>query len=350
MAPPTDSDRLGTFDGMRGLAALLVALYHFQQHRGIATIPGYLAVDLFFVLSGFVIAARYGPLLADGMTLADFWRSRLVRLYPLYLAGLALGIVAQASIAWRGEAGALSPAGGVAALGFGLVLLPDPFHKTLFPLNGTAWSLFFELLVNLVFATTLHRLGSRWLVAIAATAALILAMTVHPPDCFNIGWDWKSFPGGLMRATGAFAAGMLVFRWASTARRPETTAAVLPLLAMAAPILLLPHRADWQLLVVVLLFPVLVAWAARVEPPARLRGAFLRAGDLSYAIYAINLPLLEAFRPLIRAVPAWLGGAMYLAVLVGLAHLLTRWFDGPVRATLDARRRGRPLAAAGNPA
>ena len=76
-----------TLDGIRGIAAALVAM----RHAG-ALFPGWdfpnsgLAVDLFFVISGFVVASAYDRRLADGLTLGAFMRIRLIRLYPLYLA------------------------------------------------------------------------------------------------------------------------------------------------------------------------------------------------------------------------------------------------------------------------
>ena len=81
--------RFSTLDGLRGVAAIMVLLYHCDQMAP----RGYLGVDLFFTLSGFVIARAYGDRLASGMPVGRFVALRLVRLYPMYFVGGLLGIV-----------------------------------------------------------------------------------------------------------------------------------------------------------------------------------------------------------------------------------------------------------------
>ena len=79
-------------DGMRGVAALAVVALHLKDSLGISAPPAsYLAVDLFFMLSGFVLAQAYGARLAGPLSPWGFIRLRLIRLYPLYLAGLVVG-------------------------------------------------------------------------------------------------------------------------------------------------------------------------------------------------------------------------------------------------------------------
>jgi peptidoglycan/LPS O-acetylase OafA/YrhL len=84
---------------MRGAAALMVVLLHIPMIGGQQVKPGtaYLAVDLFFLLSGVVIAHAYGPRLNGGLTPKDFLIARLVRLYPMYAIGLGLGLLAVAA-------------------------------------------------------------------------------------------------------------------------------------------------------------------------------------------------------------------------------------------------------------
>jgi len=101
----SDANRIPCLDGLRGLAALAVMLFHFNyfflpQARLTAIVPfvsrAYLAVDLFFLLSGFVMAHVYGSLLASNWRVhaVQFARARFARLYPLFaVTTLAMAIV-----------------------------------------------------------------------------------------------------------------------------------------------------------------------------------------------------------------------------------------------------------------
>jgi peptidoglycan/LPS O-acetylase OafA/YrhL len=122
----THDHRLLTLDGMRGLAAILVVVYHFEVV--VKLVPsGYLAVDFFFLLSGLVIARTYAPRFEDGLKTRDFFVHRIIRLYPLFFVGLLLGLMRAAGqtvlhLPDRMSFDQLSLAG---ALGF--FMLPAPF-------------------------------------------------------------------------------------------------------------------------------------------------------------------------------------------------------------------------------
>ena len=87
--------RFGALDGLRGVAAVIVVLHHLGNERLGPFNPtfGYIAVDLFFALSGFVIALNYDHRFAGGMTVKEFMLKRVLRLYPLYAAGLLLSLL-----------------------------------------------------------------------------------------------------------------------------------------------------------------------------------------------------------------------------------------------------------------
>ena len=87
--------RFDLLDGLRGLAAFAVMLVHYTEHNGLHKLPGaWIAVDLFFVLSGFVIAYSYGAKLIAGMPMRTFLLTRLIRLGPLYLLAMLVGLAA----------------------------------------------------------------------------------------------------------------------------------------------------------------------------------------------------------------------------------------------------------------
>lgn len=135
-APP---ERYHTLDAMRGVAALLVAVFHFGQGlagpgqggqglglgRNFAP-QGYLAVDLFFGLSGFVIALNYAGRLRAGMPWQSFARLRFIRLYPIYLTGALLGIARKLVAVATHATQVISPGDLLLASGLSLVMLPAP--------------------------------------------------------------------------------------------------------------------------------------------------------------------------------------------------------------------------------
>jgi peptidoglycan/LPS O-acetylase OafA/YrhL len=102
--------RFDLLDGLRGLAAIAVMVHHFTQHNGLHWLGGaWVAVDLFFILSGFVIAHSYGIKLLAGMPLRQFLLIRLNRLGPLYFFGLLIGLIAALLAMRAGELGKITP-------------------------------------------------------------------------------------------------------------------------------------------------------------------------------------------------------------------------------------------------
>ena len=219
-------------DGLRGVAALLVICYHIFE--GFATSPvdqrfnhGYLAVDFFFLLSGFVVGYAYDDRWKRGMRCRDFIRRRLIRLHPMVVLGAVFGAAAfwlQGPVRWDGtpvSAGML-----LLALLCGMVLLPvwpGAGHEVrgngeMYPLNGPSWSLFFEYLGNLLYAFLLRRLPTRLLALVVVLSGSALALfavcDLSGYGHLGVGWTLADYnlPGGLLRMLFSFSAGMLLSR------------------------------------------------------------------------------------------------------------------------------------------
>lgn len=167
-------------DGLRGVAALLVIWYHvfegfaFAGGGTITTINhGYLAVDFFFMLSGFVISYAYDDRLGKSMTLKNFFKRRLIRLHPMVVMGTLIGIVfylLQGSVRWDGTQVPISLIAFAAVMGmlFIPVIPGAPYdirgNGEMFPLNGPSWSLFFEYIGNILYALFIQRFSNKsWL-------------------------------------------------------------------------------------------------------------------------------------------------------------------------------------------
>lgn len=332
--------RLHTIDAMRGVAAIFVLIGHAAVLLGLPHIPRFwLAVDLFFLISGYVLGAIYEPRFRAGLSVRDFLVARLVRLYPLYLLGLAIGLLGGGLALALGK-GQLSLAQfGTTAL-TGLFMLPSPTWSaddSLFPLNFPAWSLFFELCANLVLALGWRRLTQPVLVAIVIASGIAIAVSGSTGN----GQDWGSFWWGFPRVGFSFFLGVLLQR----RRRAATGRSPIAWLAVATIVLLLavklPGAFAFDLLTIFVAFPLLVWFAASVEPPRPPIASAL--GALSYPLYVIHVPLLSLVtrgviftgqRP--EALAPWIGLAT-MAALCGAALWLDRAYDGPVRRRASAR-------------
>lgn len=288
---PAPAERLHTLDGLRGIAALIVVGGHLIGWIGRLPMPrNYLAVDLFFLISGFVLGRVYEPRFADGWTTGRFLLNRYVRLYPLYLLGTLLGVVAGVAALLLGQSH-MGAGGLTVATVAGLLLLPSPTwgrSGAVMPLNNPGWSLHFELIANLLFA-----LARRWLsdavlagASLACGAALLWGFATH--QAFG-GSNWDGFGWGYPQVGYSFALGVLMHRVHPGARW-RSDAAWLPLLA-AAFVMLSPRPGGWffEGAAVLVLFPAILWLAVLVEP--RRPAPFAWLGLLSYPLYVTHSPL-----------------------------------------------------------
>lgn len=278
--------RFYALDGIRGFAALVVVAYH----SGAFEAMGFLAVDLFFVLSGFVIAMSYAEKLEQGLGTMRFMVLRLERLYPLWLLG---GLVALAYFLTQGLA-TTAPKWLAGITVANLLMLPAPAERSIFPLNLPGWSLFFELLVNLAFALGLWRLRSVTLTMVMVAAGIVLALMATGPHFFNMGSEWSTFFGGFPRTLYSFLAGVLLFRAGAAARRRSTWLSLVPIALLLTALCWTPPaamRAEAQGVSVLLLFPLLVWFAVRWELPPVLEKVAKHLGEISYPLYVLHVPL-----------------------------------------------------------
>lgn len=364
-------------DGLRGVAALLVVVYH--VHEGfafageapvISTLNhGYLAVDFFFMLSGFVLGYAYDdrwrPGCAGRLTLWSFFKRRLIRLHPMVLAGAVLGFASfllQGSVQWDGSQVALSAVMlALLCAMFFVPAVPGGSYEVrgngeMFPLNGPAWSLFFEYIGNIVYALLLRRLSTKALAVLTAVlAALLLWLTcgdVAGYGMFGVGWSLEgfNFPCGLVRLLFPFTAGLLISRVFRPVRIRGAfwicSAALLVLFAV-------PYvegndglclNGAYESLCIIVLFPLII-WAGA---SGRTTDAFSSStckflGDLSFPLYIIHYPVMYYFYAWLMDEKRYTMGETWhvvLPMLVGLvllAYLLLKVYDEPVRRWLAAR-------------
>lgn len=356
-------------DGLRGVAALLVVWYHLFE--AFATSPvdqrfnhGYLAVDFFFLLSGFVIGYAYDERWGRGLRMRDFIKRRLIRLHPMVVLGALLGAAAffvQGSVRWNGEP--VSTGMVLAALLCGLLLIPawpGAGHEVrgngeMYPLNGPGWSLFFEYLGNLLYMLLLRRLPTRWLtLLVALTGAALAAFAIGDLSGYGhlgVGWTLagSNFPGGMLRLLFAFPAGLLLAR----RFRPVRIRGAFWLCSLSLAVLLaMPYVGSEQnhlfnglydTLSTLLLFPLLL-WLgasghATDAATARICG-FL--GDISYPLYMVHYPSMYLFYAWVwnhgyTFSEVWTVAAALFAGNILLAWFVLKIYDEPLRRLLTAR-------------
>ena len=348
--------RFLALDGLRGIAAAMVLFTHMGVVSHHVTIfeHGYLAVDLFFVLSGFVIASAYEQRLnASRQPIRDMIRIRLTRLYPMMALGALLGVLAMGLGAEREQLPIWATL--ASQLAFVPVLQP---HTDLFVLDTVAWSLMLELGVNLLHAAVLRRLSTRMLFVLAVLSLAPLVWIAWRFQGLDVGWCYETWLGGLARVAFSYLTGLVLYRLYVSGRGPRISAPA-PLLLAAAPVALflqylpIAHAAVvCDLASVILLYPVLVWCAADVKLAGRSASLAALAGTVSFPLYALQLPLAHIFQsdvapvitPQIGEPLAW---AAFAIGMVALSAFVARYYDGPIRDWIAA---GRKLRIAATPA
>ena len=335
-----------SLDGLRGVAALAVVGSHFENLSGFNLYlqQSGVAVDFFFVLSGFVIAQAYEARLLADLTWRRYMRIRLERLYPAIFGGVLLGLIVAALAGepmdlWMGLQFLILP-----------VLQGAPLHGgELFPFNGPQWSLFWELAINAVHAAVARWLTTPVLVAVTALAAAALIYTSLHFGSLDVGWGRANGWGAVPRVLFSFGVGLLIFR----AHSRGFAAPKLPYLAVAVAVALIACMfrvapalggfAFRDLAVVLFILPSLVVLAISAPLGPRATRIATWLGALSYPLYAIHVPLLRACNVLIDHLPDdWQAAGWWISLplTLALAVAFERFYDAPIR-----RRLRRPAVA-----
>lgn len=350
----TSNSRLLTLDAVRGLAAFCVVLIHLGLEFNNAELArfGHLGVDLFFVMSGFVISRAYDHKLLAGLSWQRFMLLRIARLYPSMFLGVLIGLAAYLVIpASAYPFGLIS--GGWYRLSWHSIghflLIPDlRAREGIFPLNGVFWSLFFELVVNLVHGITVRWLTIFRLAVFVVPVAIWWAYTAHTAGKWGWGggWNGPSFMGGFLRVAWAYGAGMLLHR---VMAQPWRVPPIVPV-ALTGLIMLVPNfgMMTWRIVIsLFVLCPLIVVLAAGAEVPPRARRVAAWIGAISYPLYTTHHPLLLMI--LHRFDPRGIAGmAVAMVSVIIFATIVEYAYDQPIRKRLIAWASPRDAEAARN--
>ncbi len=340
-----------TLDGIRGLAAGAVVVIHNILFWGLASdapaIP--FAVDVFLVISGFVIAFAYEPRFKEGMSAVGFMRQRFVRLYPLYLVGIIAGGLVLA-IASLGDVRQMTSL--VVSAFPAFLMLPSPPMNAwgdLYPLDVPAWTLFFELAVNLIYVLLWKRLTVPLLALLVVAGGVALVAMTLASGHLDMGPNWTSVGGGLARAVFGFFMGVLLYRLVGSPRAAPRKHSwlALPALVVVPVLSFLPDvhiaRPIVELAFVCLVGPALALWGVSMQPPRATARLIAWIGAISYALYVLHYPLYQVMKRVAGRFPAiyetyapWSGIAILIAS-IGVAALAAHVLDKPMRKWLNAR-------------
>lgn len=350
-------------DGLRGIAAIIVVTFHLTEplgtgHLDILVNHGYLAVDFFFLLSGFVIGFAYDDRWQK-MTFRTFFKRRIFRLQPMVVLGMTLG-----AIGFYFTDSAIWPLIHTIPLWkmllvmlIGYTVLPVPLSmdirgwQEMHPLNSVGWSLFFEYIANILYALIIRKFSMKTLslfVLIAAVALAHMAIT-SPNGDVSGGWtlNGEQVYIGFIRTMYPFFAGLLLSRVSQPTRIKH---AFLWCSLLVALILYMPRigGADhlwmngvYESVCIIFIFPLIVYMGASGVIFSKTEYRICKfLGDISYPLYLVHYPLVYFY-------VAWISNSegvtlvdalpYALLILIGgivLAYASLKWYDQPVRKWL----------------
>jgi peptidoglycan/LPS O-acetylase OafA/YrhL len=359
MSRPSDRRMFYTIDGLRGMAALLVVCRHIiPLHGGQLNFQSsYLAVELFFLFSGFVIAHAYDRRFADGLGFWEFVKVRFIRLYPIYFLALAVAIltIPMARLmglkTWPLDPGVIIP---------GLLILPTFARMAgglLYPFNNPSWTLFFELTANFVYALVVNRLTNKLLAVIVLLSAGFLAWTAFHFHSLDVGYDKQHFIGGFGRVFFSFFAGVAVYRLQNAYPCPVKISPYILLIAGAALLVAkMPRGLDREMYdtaCALAVFPLFAYLATSVEPGPKGQQLFKLGGGASYALYLIHAPLGGVLNQFFQIWGHPKGsaalGIAFIACASVIAWLVEKYYDRPVRKWLTAITKSKTAPAVPSP-
>jgi peptidoglycan/LPS O-acetylase OafA/YrhL len=359
--------RYDTLDGMRGIAAISVMINHFTVYAGFTIFEhASLSVDVFFILSGFVIFHSYGNRLKGNMTAVEYVLRRIIRLYPMFIAGLLIGtpilyFVSKARLSTYFNQDIIDASLHnyffIPYINNKSVYNLGAFYATvgeIFPINPPAWSLFFELVASISFIF-LYNLKPIWLVIIVVvsyialvSSAFLLSVESNTQQIdLAAGWGTTNFLGGFPRVFFGFTFGLFIYSISSDNKYSAFRQFVQKHFnnsylnyALLVLIFWFPRnfRGLYEALILLIVAPGLVFAGSAIS----LRQGFTmnlakQLGRISYPVYCLHFPIG-------RAVFLMMSGSYYLnlfpalvasAITLAVSLVLTEFYDEPVRRSLS---------------
>jgi peptidoglycan/LPS O-acetylase OafA/YrhL len=308
---------------------------------------GFLAVDFFFCLSGFVIGYAYDDRIVK-MGVPEFFKSRLIRLHPLVISGSVLGLLAFLFDPFGGHPELYSAGKIILAFVCSMLLIPLPVIAdrsfNLFSFNAPAWSLFWEYIANIAYAFVLFKIRRGYLVLLTILSAVAICFVAYRSGNLLGGWSGGTFWDGCARISYSFMAGLLIYRskWIIKNKLGFFGLAILLFLAFLMPF----SKWNWlsEPLVVLFYFPLLITLGAGAVLKPGLKKICVFLGNISYPLYMTHYAVLWMFGNYYGTHKPGTGQLaliiiVSLILLVGVSYLVMVLYDIPVRKYLTDRRK-----------
>lgn len=348
-------------DGLRGIAAIIVVTFHLAEPLSTSPLNnlvshGYLAVDLFFLLSGFVIGYAYDDRWHK-MTVGSFFKRRIERLQPMVVLGMTLGAIGfyfTDSTLWP-LIHTVPVWKMLLVMLIGYTILPVPLSldirgwEEMHPLNSVGWSLFFEYIANILYAIGIRKFSKTALSVLVIISAAALAHLAITKGDVSGGWTLNAehMRVGITRTIYPFFAGLLLSRIAKPTRIKN---AFLWCSLLVAIVLYMPRigGADnvwmngiYESVCIIIVFPLIVyLGASGVMQTQRENRICKFLGDISYPLYMVHYPLVYFYVAWISnhkgttITQAWPYALLILIGSIILAYITLKWYDEPVRKWL----------------
>jgi peptidoglycan/LPS O-acetylase OafA/YrhL len=339
----TSEARYETMDALRCIGVMAVVLYHIGHRFPAAQFAthGHLAIDFFFIMSGFVLAHGYEGKLGS-MSVLRFAQIRLIRLLPLSSLGVLIG-TAYLLLRWKVHpelSDSLPEIITTSALN--VVFIPKLWiaaatKSELFPADGILWSISLELLMSLIWASGVYRFRTSALAFITAVGAAVAAFCILQNGEPDIGYNWSTYFAGVGRAVFGYFAGVVIWRL-----RPRFTLSwqthALTAVALAAMFSLPLESLAYDIIAITMLLPLLIYILSSTELYSDFPSVRFFA-DLSYPLYMIHLPILMFLSGWVKETGSNSAQASLLAfasipLVVALCWYAGRAYDVPVRRWL----------------
>ena len=354
-------------DGLRGVAAVMVVAFHIFEAYATPSVEttnskfdqilnhAYLAVDFFFMLSGYVIGYAYDDRWGK-MSIGNFLKRRIFRLHPMVIFGSLLGVlmfyfgastlfpIIRDVPVWKLLVYAL----------LGILMIPTTPKmdirgwQEMYTMNGPLWSLFFEYIANILYALFIRRFSKTALcVLVTVAAGATCYLTLTQGDVIG-GWTLNGhhMQVGFTRLMFPFFAGLLLFRIGKKIHihRAFLWSSLLLVVLLSAPRIggeeTVWMNGLYEAALIMMVFPLIVLMGAGGEVTGKRAAKFCKLlGNISYPLYLVNYPLCYVhtawrFDTKYTLAEGWWISALVFVAIILLAYLALKLFDEPVRKWL----------------
>ena len=343
------SPHYASLDLLRGVAALCVLLYHTDflfDARGIILPKAYLCVDFFFALSGFVIAANYSLEARPTIFFKQFLVARVARLWPLLAASVAIGFFVMGAKLYQ-DFHYVDTLPIIGSAVFNGLMLPSFFQPysidRLYIFNGAAWSIFFELMINIVYFIFFRKLLSKYLLIVLLLSWCALFWSAFSNQGLDVGWSSQNFIYGFARVFYSFILGLVIFS-GRVFDRFRISAFWLVLMAILF-VFTLQFDLGWiyDLTIITLVFPVILIVSVNSDVVGNTKAIAHFVGDISYSVYLLKTPVIVLFSGL--SVVFWgtkigvftpTAGFVFLMLFIPCCYFCWRYFEIPSQGAIKA--------------